>query len=152
MAKVVKCSTSTVQYWLGRWKQSKDLDDSARTGRARATTPKQDQQILSLAEQQTFVTSRDITNQLNRKRVKINEQTVQRRLNEGGGRDNRPLLKPLLTGNHRINRLKWGDDYKAMDWNQVIFIDETTVRLNCVKEMVWNLPGKKGCANCQAFS
>ena len=73
VAKVVKCSTLTVQYWLSRWKQSKDRGDSARTGRPRATTPKQDQQILSLAEQQTFVTSRDITNQLNRKRVKINE-------------------------------------------------------------------------------
>ena len=43
VTKVVKCSTSTVQYWLSRWKQSKDLDDSARTGRPRATTPKQDQ-------------------------------------------------------------------------------------------------------------
>ena len=143
VAKVVKCSTSTVQYWLSRWKQSKDLNDSAWTGRPCATTPKQDQQILSLAEQQTFVTSRDITNQLNRKQVKINERTVQRRLNEGGGRYNRPLLKPLLTENHRINRLKWAHDYKAMDWNQVIFTDETTVHLNCVKGMVWNLPGKK---------
>ena len=138
VAKVVKCSTSTVQYWLSRWKQSKGLDDSARTGRPRATTPKQDQQILSLAEQQTFVTSRDITNQLNRKRVKINVRTVRRRLNEGEGRYNRPLLKPLLTENHRINRLKWAHDYKAMDWNQVVFTDETTVRLNCVKGMVWN--------------
>ena len=27
--------------------------------------------------------------------------------------------------------------------NQVIFTDETTVRLNCVKGMVWNLPEKK---------
>ena len=143
VAKVVKCTTSTVQYWLSRWKQPKDLDDSARTGRPRATTPKQDKQILSFVEQQTFVTSRDITNQLNRKRVKINERTVRRRLNEGGGRCNRPLLKPLLTENHRINRLKWAHDYKAMDWNQVIFTDETTVRLNCVKGMVWNLPEKK---------
>ena len=113
VAKVVKCGISTVQYWLSRWKQSKDLDDSARTDRPRTTTPKQDQQILSLAEQQTFVTSRDITNQLNRKRVKINERTVRRRLNEGGGRYNQPLLKPLLTENHRINRLKWAHDYKG---------------------------------------
>ena len=86
VAKVVKYSTSTVQYWLSRWKQSKDLDHSARTGRPRATTPKQDQQILSFAEQQTFITTRDITNQLNRKRTKINERMTRRRLNEGRGR------------------------------------------------------------------
>ena len=30
-----------------------------------------------------------------------------------------------------------------MDWKQVIFTDEKTVRLNCVKGMVWNSPGKR---------
>ena len=105
----------------------------------------------SLAEQRTFVTSRDITNQLNRKRVKINERTVRRHLNEGGGRYNRPLLKPLLTENHRTNRLKWAHDHKAMNWNQVVFTDETTIRLNCVKENGLERTWKKtGHANCQA--
>ena len=33
MMKVVKHSTSTVQRWLSRWKQSKNLNDSDRTGR-----------------------------------------------------------------------------------------------------------------------
>ena len=59
--KAVKCSTSTVQYWLNRWKQSKNLNDSERTSRTRATTPKRDQQIVLLSEQYTFVTGRDIT-------------------------------------------------------------------------------------------
>jgi hypothetical protein len=38
------------------------LSDSHLFGRPRETTPKQDQQVVSLAEQQTFITSRDITN------------------------------------------------------------------------------------------
>ena len=38
----------------------KNLNYSGRTGRACATTPKQDQQNVLLADQQTFVTSRDI--------------------------------------------------------------------------------------------
>ena len=59
-------------------------------------------------------------------------------MNEGGGRDNRALLKPLLTENHRIKRLK------RMESKQVIFTDATTLR---VKEMDLE---KKGRANCQA--
>ena len=61
VAKAVHCSTSTstVKYWLNRWNESKDLDDSPRSGRPRATTQEQDQRI---ADQQTFVTAQDIAN------------------------------------------------------------------------------------------
>ena len=60
VAKIIKCSPATVKYWLKKWKRTKDLSDSIRTGRPRSTTQKQDQQILSLAEQEMFATSRDI--------------------------------------------------------------------------------------------
>ena len=66
VAKVVHCSTSTVKYWLNRWNESKDLDDSPRSGRPRATTQEQDQRVVSLADQQTFVTAQGIANQLKR--------------------------------------------------------------------------------------
>ena len=143
VAKAVHCSSSTVKYWLKRWMQSKDLTDSTRSGRPRATTAKQDQRIVSLAEEQTFITARDITNKLKRKQVVVSERTVQRRLNDAGAKYNRPMSKPLLTEHHRDNRLKWAQDYEAANWDRVIFSDETTVRLNCVKGLVWNLPGKK---------
>ena len=32
-----------------------------------------------------------------------------------------------------MNRLKWAQDHKAIDWNQVIISNETTILLNCVK-------------------
>jgi transposase len=143
VAKAIHCGVSTVKYWLKRWKQSKDLTNSNRTGRPRATTQKQDKKIVSVAERQTFVTSRDITNRLAKTGVNVSERTVRRRLNEAGAKYNQPLSKPLLTEGHREKRLKWAQDHKAMDWNQVIFSDETTVRLNSVKGLVWNLPGKK---------
>ena len=79
----------------------------------------------------------------NRKRIKINERTVQRRLNEAEAKYNRPLSKSLLTENRRMNRFQWVQGHKAMDWNQVIFSNQTTIRLNCVKGLLWNLPGKK---------
>ena len=32
VAQAVHCSTSPVKYWLNRWNESKDLDDSPRLG------------------------------------------------------------------------------------------------------------------------
>jgi transposase len=143
VAKAVHCAKSTVKYWLRRWTQTKDLKDSTRLGRPRATTSKQDQRIVSLAEEETFITARDIANKLNRQQVVVSERTVQRRLNEAGAKYNRPMSKPLLTERHRENRLQWAQEHENTNWDQVIFSDETTIRMNSVKGMVWNLPGKK---------
>ena len=139
VAKAVHCSIYIVKYWLGRWKQSKDLTDSNRSGRARATTQKQDQRIISLAKKKTFITVQDISNKLNRQGVVVSGRTVRRRLNEADAKYNRPMSKPLLTERHRKNRLRWAQHHKATDWNQVIFSDE----MNSVKGLVWNFPEKK---------
>ena len=143
VAKTVHCSTSTVKYWLNRWNESKDLDDSSRSGRPCATTQEQDQRTVLLADRQTFVTAEDIANQLKRERVVVSERTVRRRLNDAGAKYNKPISKPLLTEHHQETRLKWALTHQDIDWNQVIFSDETTICLNSVKGLIWNLPGKK---------
>ena len=96
VAKAVECDVTAVKYWLKQWKQSKDLSDSIRFGRPRATTPTQDEQIVSLVEQQTFVTVRDIANKLRKAGATVNERTmIQWHLNEAGVTCNRALAKPL---------------------------------------------------------
>ena len=42
-AKAMKCAKNTVQYWLNRWKELKNLSDMKHSGRPRATTEKVDQ-------------------------------------------------------------------------------------------------------------
>ena len=74
VAKAVKCDVATVKYWFKRWKQSKDLSDSTRSGRPRETTHKQDEQIVSLSEQPTIVTDRDIANKLRKTGATVNER------------------------------------------------------------------------------
>ena len=143
VAKTVHCSMSTVKYWLNRWMQSKDLTDPIPSGRLCATTQKQDQGILSLAEEQPFTTAQDIKKQLERQGVVVSERTVCRRFNEAGARYSWSMTKPLLTEHHQQKHLRWAQQHKATDWNQVISSNETTVRLNCVKGLVWNFPGKK---------
>ena len=87
VAKTVKCDVITVKCWLKRWKQSKDSSNSIRSGRTRATTHKQDEQIVSLAEQQIFVTARDIANELRNIAATVNERiTIQWRLNEAAAK------------------------------------------------------------------
>ena len=142
-AQAVHCSTSPVKYWLNRWNESKDLDDSPRSGRPRATTQEQDQRIVSLGDQQTFVTAQDIANQLKREQVVVSERTVRRRLNEAGAKYNKPISTPLLTEHHPERRLKRALTHQDINWKQVIFSDETTGHLNSVKGLVWNLLGKK---------
>jgi len=70
------------------------------------------QHIVSLAEQEIFVTSWDITNQLKRKRVKFNERTMRRHLNKAEAKYKRSVSKPLVTESHRENRSKSAQDHK----------------------------------------
>jgi transposase len=143
VAKAVKCAKSTVQYWLKRWKDSKDLSDSKRSGRPRGTTKKVDQRIVDLASSDNIVTTRDIQHALKRENKEVSQETIRRRLKEPGAKFSAPLSKPLLTEKHRQNRLRWAEATRDIDWNRVIFSGETTVRLNQLKRFVWNLPGRR---------
>ena len=96
-----------------------------------------------MANQQISVTSRDIENCLKIKGVRISQRTIRRRLNEAGAKFSPPMPKPLLNNDHQNNRLKWAKEHITMDWDQVIFSDETTLYLNLTKRWVWNLPGGK---------
>lgn len=67
VAKAVHCTKSTVKCWLKRWTQTEEWKDSTCSVRNHATTSKQDQRIVSTVEEETFITARDIANNLNRK-------------------------------------------------------------------------------------
>ena len=51
MRKIIKCSKRTVQRWLNRRKQIKELNDAKRKGRFRITTHEDDQLIADLVRQ-----------------------------------------------------------------------------------------------------
>ena len=52
---------------------------------------------------------------------------VKRRLNKEGLYKLKPLPKPLLSDDHRKNRLKWAKANRNTDWTKVIFTDETSI-------------------------
>ena len=80
---------------------------------------------------------------LKRQSIGISQETIQRRLTEAGAKCSLPISKPLLTENHRYDRLRWAKAICDIDWNQVIFSNETIVRLNPLKRHVWHLFGKR---------
>ena len=78
VANAINCAKSTVQYWLNRWKESKDLSDSKRIGRPHSTTKKVDQRISDLASTNNSATTRGIQRVLKRKNVDISQETIER--------------------------------------------------------------------------
>ena len=76
VAKAVKCAKSTVQYWLNRWKESKDLSDMKLSGRPRATTEKVTQRISKLADSGHVATTGDMQNVLKRQNIRISQGTI----------------------------------------------------------------------------
>ena len=140
VAKVVKCAKNTVQYWRNEWKESKDLSNMKRPERPCETVEKVDQRIYKLAGRDNIATTGDIQSIL--KRAK-HPETIRRRLKEAGTKFSLPISKPLLTGNHRCDRLRCAQPTYDIDWNQIIFSDEATVRQNPLKRHVWHLPGKR---------
>ena len=55
----------------------------------------------------------------------------------------RPISKPLLSKNHRKERLCFACRNKNTDWNKVIFTDESTFQLFYNPEKIWMKRRKK---------
>ena len=108
VANVVKCDKKTVKYWLQRWSESKDLTGLQRSGRPRITSSEQDEQIVKLANEQTFATSSDIKEDLETKSVGVSERTIRYRLNEDGEKYNLPMSKTMLTGEPLVEPIEMG--------------------------------------------
>ena len=76
VAKALKCAKNTVQYWLNRWKVSKDMSDIKRSGRLRATTEKVDQRIYKLAGSNNIASTGGIQSVLKRQNIGISQETI----------------------------------------------------------------------------
>ena len=107
------------------------------------TSPKQDHNIVAAVSKKRKVSSRKIATDLQSKNIFVSPRTVRRRLNEAGYKYLPPMTKPLLTDKARENRLKWANENKDRNWNNVIFTDETTFELFRPPVKVWRAKGEK---------
>ena len=73
-----KALAKAVQYWLNRWRESKNPSDITppTTGRPRETTDKVDQRIYKLAGSDNVATTGDIRSILKRQNIRISQETI----------------------------------------------------------------------------
>ena len=136
----IKCDRKTVRYWLNRWQKSEDLTDLPLSGRPRCTSEKTDSKIVSIAQKERDIVSDQISKKMKKEGVDISARTIRRRLRESGGSYGPPLMKPLLTEDHREKRLLWARQHQHFNWDRVIFTDEKTFELCRGVRKVWRFP------------
>ena len=115
IAKELKCSRDTVQTWINKYKETGDVQDEEGRGRKRKTSEKEDLNIITIAKKQRTSSLADISTAISRQGTDISLMTVKRRLNKQNLYKLKPLLKPLLSENHRENRLNWAKTNKNID-------------------------------------
>lgn len=142
ISKEVRCTVNTVKFWLKRFKDNGDVEELPRAGRPRKTTEEQDEVILAAQEEDREATMQDIQQEVKKQRIEVSSSTIRRRVMEAGMRFIPPLVKPLLSIQYIEKRVEWANQYGEQDWKQVMFSDESTIRLHYYRRSVWRRPGE----------
>jgi DDE superfamily endonuclease/Transposase len=120
----------TVQRWIDCFEQSGDVLDRPRKGRRRITSETIDAAIVSVAEEEKFVTPRVIRDKV---KVRASVRTVRRRLDEAGLFGRVARFSWSLAQEHIDKRLEFATEYAdwdGNDWSSVLFTDEACVWLS----------------------
>jgi len=154
----LKCSSTTVKKWVKRYKETGDVEEEKKAPRKRVTTIPQDKMIISTVEKNRDKSMPKIHQQLKKKRVQCSLRTLHNRIQEVGIQSLPPIKKPLLNDSHQQLRLKWAEEYKNFNFNQVIFTDESSFYIFNNVKRVWRTPWEqvvvrtvKHCAKVHAW-
>src|SRR5579875_2309517 len=98
---------NTVKKWVERYEESGDVEDIEGRGRKRKTLAREDQQLISLFENNEEMTLAKAQSIMKRRKLDISKATIWNRLREAEFKATFPLSKPLLTSQHIQRRLKW---------------------------------------------
>ena len=140
--KRLKLSNSCVKHWIKVFDETGGIEEKKSTGRPRKTSQQEDKKIIKLMEQNRELTTRDISETLKQEGVDISSDTVRRRLIEAGMAFKSPSSKPFLSNLQKTNRLDFGRKNKYRNWNNVLFTDETTIKLSPRNKKVWKRRGE----------
>lgn len=121
---------SSINRWIDRFESSGNVLDLPRSGRPRITNETIDAAIVSVAEEEKFVTPRIVRGRVH---VRASVRTVRRRLDEAGlfGRVARfswPLTQETI--NQRLAFATTYADWNGDDWSSVLFTDEAHIWFN----------------------
>ncbi|XP_053384473.1 uncharacterized protein LOC128550131 [Mercenaria mercenaria] len=124
------CTKATINSLRRRFQQTGSTSDRPRSGRPRVTTQADDNFIKMTSLRNRFqpatVTAATLPGR------QVSADTIRRRLRMYGIRPRRPYRGPVLTQRHRRARLARAQRHqrwRRVDWNMVIFSDETRIQL-----------------------
>lgn len=138
VGKYLGIDRKTVQKWVKRYEETGDVQDLEGRGRNRKTLDKIDKKIIRLFEKDNTMTLSRARALLKRKNIHLSIATISRRLHEAGFFQKMPLSKPLLNSGHIQKRLEWCSQVTEIDWNKVIFSDESSFVLKGIKKKYWS--------------
>lgn len=149
VARVLGRSHSTLSRMVRRFNETGSHLRRPGQGRKRCTTPIDERFLRQSALRNRRTTSTILQNELVAARnVHVSSRTIRRRLNEAGLTSRKPAKKPLLTREHKIQRLRFARNHQNWtinDWKTVLFSDETRISLKSPdgRERVWRRSGER---------
>jgi DNA invertase Pin-like site-specific DNA recombinase len=149
IATQTRVAKSTVATVLQSIEVRLSQDKVPRSGRPKKTTSRLDHKIVRIAENSEKLNAVVIARQLAELNLaNISRQTVRRRLNEANHHGRALVSKPLLKNHHIKARLEFAKKYQnwtVMDWNKVLWSDESKICLNSSdgRRWTWKRPGER---------
>ena len=93
--------------------------------------------IVNKVESEEYITAKEISNSLKEEGVAVSESTVTRTLKDLGFEYKKPKTAILLNDQQKYDRLQWCLKHKEMNWETVLFADETVFRAGPSRKYKW---------------
>lgn len=134
VARQLNISRYSVRRVYQRYRETGGYERRRGSGRARATTQRDNRFLVTTALRNRRLTTVDLAHHLQEVReVEVSRWTVRRRLAEGGLTAHRPANGPKLAPAHRQARLRFAQEHvnwTVDQWRTVLFSDESRMCLH----------------------
>ena len=137
IADEMKINRNTVMFWINKYQKDKNINRKKGSGRKEKTSINEDNRIIDIIEKNNDLSLIDIKNILEDSYIFISKQTIYRRLIGNEYIHKFPIKNPFLTEDHKKKRLEWAFDNIERDWYEIIFSDESAMRIFEIIKKKW---------------
>ncbi|KAK7114613.1 hypothetical protein V1264_000648 [Littorina saxatilis] len=149
VARAFGVNVTTVYRLQQRFHATNSTCDLPGRGRPRVTTARQDRHLVHQNQRDAFETTTNTARDTFGVHGKpVSARTVRRRLGGQNLVNRRPARRPVLTAQHRLDRLTWAQQHahwRHRDWRRVLFSDEKRFCLEPGdgRVRIWRRPGQR---------
>ncbi|KAK7105528.1 hypothetical protein V1264_016894 [Littorina saxatilis] len=149
VARAFGVNVTTVYRLQQRFHATNSTCDLPGRGRPGVTTARQDRHLVHQYQRDAFETAANTArNTFGVHRQPVSAITVRRRLGGQNLLNRRPPRRPVLTAQHRLDRLAWAQQHthwRHRDWRRVLFLDEKRFCLEPGdgRVRIWRRPGQR---------